>query len=82
MSEITFDCQQAFDLLDDFLDRELSELEMAAVQAHLEACAHCAECFDFEASFLRCVRSKMERLDVPSDLKSRIFEALQSECRG
>lgn len=75
-----YDCQQVFEKLDDFVDRELTPEEIGSVEEHLEICAVCARVFDFEASLLAEIRSKLRRIDVPEDLMQRISQALrQSE---
>jgi anti-sigma factor (TIGR02949 family) len=69
-------CEDAFRRLDDYLDRELSPREIPLVEAHLRECAVCASEFAFEASVIRQVRSKLERLTAPPDLLSRISASL------
>ena len=36
-------CQQAVELMTDYLEGALSELDRARLEAHLAACPHCAE---------------------------------------
>jgi anti-sigma factor (TIGR02949 family) len=74
-----FTCEEAFRRLDDYLDRELAAEEMDLVRSHLEICAGCAREFNYEQSALRGVRSKLRRIDVPPDLRSRILAALRDE---
>ncbi|MCH8978927.1 MAG: zf-HC2 domain-containing protein [Armatimonadetes bacterium] len=82
MSETeSYTCEDAFNKLDDFLDRELSPEEIELVQKHLNKCAQCAEAYDFEGSMLQCVRRKIERLDLPSELLGRISKALEEADR-
>jgi anti-sigma factor (TIGR02949 family) len=76
-----FTCEEAFRRLDDYLDRELSSDEMELVRLHLEICAGCASEFNFEASTLRNVASKLRQLDVPADLLQRTLAALGREKR-
>lgn len=81
MNEITrMNCEQAFARLDDYLDRELAQDELAGVKAHLEICAHCAMAFDFEAEVLARIRSKIQSVVVPDELKRNVAEALQREA--
>ena len=83
MSETeTYTCEDAFKKLDDFLDRELSPEEIELVQKHLSKCAQCAEAYEFEGSMLACVRRKIERLDLPSELLDRISKALDEADRS
>lgn len=69
-------CEVAFRRLDDYVDRELSEAEMALVRGHLEVCALCTAEFAFEASLIADVRRKLQRIDVPADFRSRLAKQL------
>lgn len=73
------DCRETIARLDDYLDRELSSREQTLVQRHLKICGHCAQIFGFEADLLDDVRQKLQRVEVPSDLKERILLALPQE---
>jgi len=74
-----YTCEEAFRRLDDYLDRELTPAETALVQEHLEICAGCAREFNFEASVLRGVREKLQQIDLPASLQSRILGVLNDE---
>ena len=74
-----YTCEEAFRRLDDFLDRELSPVEMTLVQEHLEICAGCASEFAFEASLLRGVRDKLRDVELPPELQARVLGALDRE---
>jgi RNA polymerase sigma-70 factor, ECF subfamily len=69
-------CEVAFSRLDDYVDRELAEAEMKLVRDHLEVCALCSAEFAFEASVIRDVRVKLQRIDVPQDFRSRVAKRL------
>ena len=71
-----YTCEEAFRLLDDYLDRELSADEMTLVHEHLEICAGCAREFNFEASVLRGVREKLRQIELPDSLQARILAVL------
>ncbi len=71
-----YTCEQVFARLDDFLDRELSAVEMQLVQEHLDTCAACAGEHRFEATVLADVRKKLLRIDLPAGLRARIAEQL------
>ena len=78
MSELTpYTCAEAFRRLDDYLDRELGAEEMQLVREHFEICAGCAREFNYEASVLDNVRSKLRQLDVPEALRARVAAMLQ-----
>ena len=78
MSALTpYTCAEAFRRLDDYLDRDLSAEEMQLVREHLEICAGCAREFNYEASVLDNVRSKLRQLDVPEALRARVAAMLK-----
>ena len=79
MAELTrYGCEEAFQRLDDYLDRELNADEMRLVAEHLEVCAVCAAEFEFDARVLDVVRSKLRSIDVPSGLRQSIASALDA----
>jgi RNA polymerase sigma-70 factor, ECF subfamily len=69
-------CEVAFMRLDDYLDRELSTVEMDMVRAHLEICALCTSEFAFETSLIDGVRKKLGRIDVPPSVRSAVAQRL------
>jgi anti-sigma factor (TIGR02949 family) len=72
-----YTCEQVFERLDDYLDRELSPEEMEIVREHLEICAWCASTYDFEAGVLKELRSRLQRVAAPAGLLAKISGALQ-----
>lgn len=69
-------CEEAFRRLDDYLDRELSPLEIRLVEEHLAICTSCAEEYGFEASLLQGLRQKLGEIRVPSETVEQILESL------
>jgi anti-sigma factor (TIGR02949 family) len=69
-------CEEAFRLLNDFLDRRLREEEMKIIEEHLEICAWCAREFNLETSVLHGLKRKLRQLDAPPELLSRILSQL------
>jgi anti-sigma factor (TIGR02949 family) len=69
-------CEEAFRLLNDFLDRRLTPEETKIIEEHLEICAWCAREFNFETSVLHGLKRKVRQLDVPTGLLSRILSQL------
>jgi anti-sigma factor (TIGR02949 family) len=69
-------CEEAFRLLNDYLDRRLTPEETRAIEEHLEICAWCAREFNFETSVLYGLKRKVRQLDVPAGLASRILAQL------
>jgi len=68
-----YTCEEVFRRIDDYLDRELRSSEVVRVRAHLETCAACASEYAFEESVLLTVRQKLQRVDVPAELRERVL---------
>lgn len=73
-------CQQMFERLQDYLDRELSVEEIAQVKMHLDVCGVCAEEYRFEESVLKHVRGCLFDAKVPADLAERLKRAIEEEA--
>jgi anti-sigma factor (TIGR02949 family) len=73
------DCKETFRRLDDYLDRELSADETAAVARHLEDCAVCAEEFAVEHELIDALKEKLRHLKAPEGLMARIVRRLEAE---
>jgi anti-sigma factor (TIGR02949 family) len=69
-------CEEAFRLLDAFLDRRLTPEETRTIEEHLEICAWCAREFNFETSVLYGLKRKLRQLDAPAGLLSQILSQL------
>jgi anti-sigma factor (TIGR02949 family) len=76
-----YTCQETFSRLNDYLDRELSPEEMRLVEEHLAVCAYCVLEFAFEANVLREVRSKVQSIQAPEGLMSKVRGAL-AQAKG
>jgi anti-sigma factor (TIGR02949 family) len=63
------DCARA---LNPFLDRELSDDDVAQVRSHLEACGGCLHQYQFEESLRRLVRVRCQEQGAPESLKVRV----------
>jgi mycothiol system anti-sigma-R factor len=72
MAPSRYTCEDVFQRLDDYLDRELTAEEARLVREHLETCAACAGEYRFEESLLRSLRYKLQHIDVPEDLAARL----------
>lgn len=71
-----YECADALQRLDDYLDRQLSPKERRLVESHIATCAECARKFRFERTFVDELRAKLTRIDVPPRLASRVHELL------
>ena len=69
-------CEEAFRLLNDYLDRRLTPEETRIIEEHLEICAWCAREFNFETSVLYGLKRKVRQLEAPAELLSRILSEL------
>ena len=79
MTQRPLDCEEAFRRLDDYVDRELSAEEIAAVEEHLAVCHQCSGEFTVERELLDGIRAKLGRLRVPPGLLARISARLSSD---
>ncbi|MFN2565052.1 MAG: anti-sigma factor [Gemmatimonadaceae bacterium] len=77
-----FTCEEVFRRLDDFIDRELTPVEMRRAEEHLQTCEGCAKEYAFEASLIQSVRVKLRHIDVPESLLERVATALAREREG
>ncbi len=71
-----FTCEEVFQRLDDYLDRELSAEEMDMVRAHFDDCVMCASEHRFERHLLDGVKEKVRRIAAPRDLLARVQAAI------
>lgn len=72
-------CRQAFDRLEEYLDRELSLEETRQVREHLALCEQCTREFRFEAGVLEGVREALRRIRIPPGFTERILATLRSQ---
>ncbi len=66
-------CEETLRQLDDYLDSELDERQMATVRKHLKECESCDAGSAFEESVFACVKEKLQNLPLPDGLKDRVF---------
>ncbi len=64
-------CERCEELLQPYLDRELSERERAEAEAHLDDCTYCRKRYRFEVSLRRYVRLAAAE-EMPPELKARL----------
>lgn len=72
-------CIEVFNRLDDYLDRNLSEEEVALVARHLDECLMCANEYRFEATMLEGLKARLRRIEIPAHLLSSIMLRIQAE---
>jgi anti-sigma factor (TIGR02949 family) len=66
-------CDKCEELLQPFLDRELSESERAEAEEHLSLCAYCRKRYRFEEALRRFVRQAVSEEMTP-ELKTKLAE--------
>lgn len=72
------DCDKCEELLQGFLDRELTKAEVAVAEFHLDGCDYCRRRYKFEASLRRYVKlSAVERM--PAGLMERLTQLRELE---
>lgn len=66
-------CDKCEELLQPYLDRELSDAERAEAELHLNGCSYCARRYRFEEELRRFVRQAAVE-EMPPDLKQKLAE--------
>ena len=66
-------CSKCEELLQPYLDRELSDAERAVAATHLVLCGHCARAYRFEEALRRFVRSCCDE-PMPVELREKLGE--------
>jgi mycothiol system anti-sigma-R factor len=74
------DCQEALDILYQYIDGELTVERRVQIKRHLDDCAPCLDAFDFEAE-LKLVVARKCRDQVPDSLRQRVAEAILEASR-
>jgi mycothiol system anti-sigma-R factor len=66
-------CQKCEEMLQPYLDRDLSEEERAEAETHLQSCSYCRKRYRFEESLRRYVRQAVAE-PMPAELKQKLTE--------
>jgi mycothiol system anti-sigma-R factor len=69
-------CGDCHERLDRFVDRELSDAEVAELKRHLAECPPCDDRFQFRAHLKRLVRVCCEQDRAPESLRNKLREIL------
>jgi anti-sigma factor RsiW len=64
-------CEKCEELLQPYLDRELTDAERLEAETHLDLCAYCRKRYRFEESLRRYVRQAWSE-GMPPDLKEKL----------
>ena len=71
-------CEETFDRLDDFIDRELDAAERRLVEEHLATCEVCTAEYRFEAAILDGLRDRLRRVRLPDAVRERLLARLRA----
>jgi anti-sigma factor (TIGR02949 family) len=64
-------CVKCEEMMQPFLDRELTVGEMQEAEAHLDTCSHCRRRYRFEVSLRRYIRTATTE-QMPLELKQKL----------
>ncbi len=64
-------CDKCEEVLQPYLDRELTEVERIEAEAHLDLCGYCRKRYRFEESLRRYVRQAWSE-GMPPELKEKL----------
>jgi anti-sigma factor (TIGR02949 family) len=74
VSGYAFDpCERCEEMMQPYLDRELTATEMGEAETHLDTCAYCRRRYRFEVSLRRYIRTAVAE-PMPADLKAKLSQ--------
>lgn len=65
-------CRDCVEALNPYIDRELSDADIAHVREHLELCGSCLHVYKFEESVRRLVRVRCQEQSAPESLRTKV----------
>jgi anti-sigma factor (TIGR02949 family) len=65
-------CEKCEELIQPYLDRELSDSERVEAEAHLGDCGYCSKRYRFEVSLRRYVRQACCSEEMSPELKAKL----------
>jgi mycothiol system anti-sigma-R factor len=66
-------CDQCEEMLQPYLDRDLTDAERAEAEAHLDGCSYCKKRYRFEEELRRFVRQAVCE-EMPPELKRKLAD--------
>ncbi len=66
-------CAKCEELLQPYLDRDLTDAERAEAELHLDSCSYCRKRYRFEEALRRFVRQASVE-EMPPDLKQKLAD--------
>lgn len=79
---LRFDCTRALEELQDWLHRESTPENAAALEEHLAVCAPCRKHKEFEERFQSLLARAAAQERCPPETRARLIEALRREAGG
>jgi len=73
------DCDEALELLHEYLKRQLTPDLAERVRAHIVKCRPCLSHSRFEANYLRMLEDKLKTIACPPDSRERILTAIHGD---
>ena len=67
------DCGKCEEMMQPYLDRDLSDDQVREAEAHLDGCSYCRRRYRFEVSLRRYVRTAAAAKQMPPGLKERLM---------
>ena len=74
---MTMNCDDAFEKLYQFLDKDLGDAPMDDLEKHLKVCRHCWDYFEFERKLKERCKTSCQNEPLPESLRRRIQTLLQ-----
>jgi anti-sigma factor (TIGR02949 family) len=66
-------CEKCEEMLQPYLDKQLSDAELAEAEAHLDGCSYCRKRYVFEEELRMFVRQAAVE-EMPPDLKQKLAD--------
>jgi anti-sigma factor (TIGR02949 family) len=76
------DCETVVRALWDYLDRELGDADLTAIDAHLAVCESCRAHADFERRLIDEIRAVRAQHSEPDTLRARVLAVLRRARLG
>lgn len=73
------DCNEALELLQDYLKSELGPETVERIERHFHSCLPCFRSRDFEKRFIDMIAERTRGICAPEDVRQRVMAALEQE---
>lgn len=71
-------CSKARELMDSYLDGDISEADMLAFEDHISTCDDCRECYEWTSQIVSALRREVET--PPADFTARVMARVRQEA--